>query len=42
LSGVLAELGRLGVSAFSSAPPTLEELFVRHYDTIERREAAVR
>ncbi len=37
LSGVLAELGRLGVTAFSAAPPTLEELFVRHYDTADQR-----
>ena len=38
LSGVLAELGRLGVTAFSSAPPTLEELFVRHYDTADQHQ----
>ena len=32
LSGLLARLGRLPVTALTSTPPTLEELFLRHYD----------
>lgn len=32
LSGLLARLGGLGVTALTSSPPTLEELFLRHYD----------
>ncbi|MBB1152283.1 MULTISPECIES: ABC transporter ATP-binding protein [Amycolatopsis] len=31
LSGVLAELGARGVRSLVSRPPTLEELFLRHY-----------
>jgi ABC-2 type transport system ATP-binding protein len=31
LAPVLEELGRLGVRALTSHPPTLEELFMRHY-----------
>ncbi len=32
LDGVVAHLGGLGVLALTSHPPTLEELFLRHYD----------
>ena len=32
LGGVLAELTRIGVRSLVSQPPTLEELFLRHYD----------
>jgi ABC-2 type transport system ATP-binding protein len=28
---VLPELGRLGVQGLTVAPPSLEELFLRHY-----------
>lgn len=31
LTEVLAHLGRLGVASLESRPPTLEELFLRHY-----------
>jgi ABC-2 type transport system ATP-binding protein len=31
ISGVLPELGRLGVQGLTVAPPSLEELFLRHY-----------
>lgn len=31
LDGLLRELGRSGVRALTSRPPTLEELFLRHY-----------
>ena len=31
LDGAVAALSRLGIEALSSAPPTLEELFLRHY-----------
>ncbi|GAA1248510.1 ABC transporter ATP-binding protein [Kitasatospora nipponensis] len=31
LDALLRELGRLGVRALTSRPPTLEELFLRHY-----------
>ena len=31
LDAVIAELGRLGVVSLTSHPPTLEELFLRHY-----------
>jgi ABC-2 type transport system ATP-binding protein len=43
LGGVLAELTRIGVRSLLSQPPTLEELFLRHYDTgsePERSQAA--
>ncbi|PID99443.1 ABC transporter ATP-binding protein [Candidatus Saccharibacteria bacterium] len=33
LDGVLAELTTLGVQALTSHPPSLEELFLAHYDT---------
>ncbi len=32
LSGLLTRLGSIGVHALTSSPPTLEELFLRHYD----------
>ncbi len=32
LSGALAHLARFGVESLVSRPPTLEELFLRHYD----------
>ncbi len=32
LSEVLETLGRVGVSSITATPPSLEELFVRHYD----------
>ena len=31
MTGVLSTLGSLGVSSFNAAPPSLEELFMRHY-----------
>ncbi|GGC00033.1 ABC transporter ATP-binding protein [Cellulomonas carbonis] len=31
VGGVLAALGQLGVRSFTAAPPSLEELFMRHY-----------
>ncbi|UKJ65396.1 ABC transporter ATP-binding protein [Cellulosimicrobium cellulans] len=31
IGGVLAALGTLGVRSFTAAPPSLEELFMRHY-----------
>ncbi|PFG39694.1 ABC-2 type transport system ATP-binding protein [Georgenia soli] len=31
LAGLVARLGALGVRSLSSSPPTLEELFLRHY-----------
>jgi polyether ionophore transport system ATP-binding protein len=43
LGGVLAELTRIGVRSLVSQPPTLEELFLRHYGTAsapERSQAA--
>ncbi len=36
LSDLLARLGPLGVRALTSTPPTLEELFLRHYEGAER------
>jgi ABC-2 type transport system ATP-binding protein len=32
LAEAVAVLGRHGVVALTSSPPTLEELFLRHYD----------
>ncbi|UOE43771.1 ABC transporter ATP-binding protein [Agromyces larvae] len=41
VSGTLPELGRLGVTGLTIAPPSLEELFLRHYgDEIAADEAA--
>jgi polyether ionophore transport system ATP-binding protein len=34
LGGVLAELTRIGVRSLVSQPPTLEELFLRHYQAV--------
>jgi ABC-2 type transport system ATP-binding protein len=31
VGGLLAALARLGVGSFTAAPPSLEELFLRHY-----------
>jgi ABC-2 type transport system ATP-binding protein len=31
MSAVLSTLGALGVDSFTAAPPSLEELFMRHY-----------
>ena len=31
LASVMSELAALGITALSSHPPTLEELFLRHY-----------
>jgi ABC-2 type transport system ATP-binding protein len=37
---VLPALGRLGVTGLQVAPPSLEELFLRHYgDVLEPQEA---
>lgn len=36
LAGLLARLSSLGVQALTSSPPTLEELFLRHYDESDR------
>jgi ABC-2 type transport system ATP-binding protein len=33
LDGVLRYLSSLGVRSLTSQPPTLEELFLRHYET---------
>lgn len=45
VQGVLAELARAGVSAITITPPSLEELFLRHYgdpvETSVRAEATV-
>src|SRR5699024_11970121 len=32
LSDILSEASKLGVKKFESAPPTLEDLFMRHYE----------
>lgn len=40
LTGLLARLSAVGVHSLASAPPTLEELFLRHYDRDEERESA--
>ncbi len=41
LDGVLRTLTDLGVRALTSQPPTLEELFLRHYgDEVETPEPA--
>jgi ABC-2 type transport system ATP-binding protein len=41
VNGVLAALGKAGVGSLSVAPPSLEELFLRHYgDRIEKEPAA--
>ena len=32
LDGVLRELTKVGVRSLTSQPPTLEELFLRHYE----------
>jgi ABC-2 type transport system ATP-binding protein len=40
VASVLPELGRLGVTGLQVAPPSLEELFLRHYgDVLEPQEA---
>jgi ABC-2 type transport system ATP-binding protein len=31
MTAVLSTLGSMGVSSFNAAPPSLEELFMRHY-----------
>jgi len=36
LPGLLAALGAAGVSSLTSSPPTLEELFLRHYESVRR------
>lgn len=36
LPGLLAALGGAGVSSLTSSPPTLEELFLRHYESVRR------
>ncbi|SDM22532.1 ABC transporter ATP-binding protein [Allokutzneria albata] len=36
LDAVLARLSSLGVKGFTGRPPTLEELFLRHYDRVAR------
>lgn len=36
LSDLLSRLGPLGVRALTSTPPTLEELFLRHYEGVQR------
>ena len=39
LDGVVRYLGGLGIRTLTSTPPTLEELFLRHYgDEIDRLE----
>src|SRR5699024_8778699 len=39
LNKVLLEASKLGVTKFESVPPTLEDLFMRHYESyvVERR-----
>jgi ABC-2 type transport system ATP-binding protein len=38
LGDVLAHLGKFGIRALTSQPPTLEELFLRHYgETVPAR-----
>jgi ABC-2 type transport system ATP-binding protein len=39
LSGLLARLAELGVTALTSNPPSLEELFLAHYDHAEANES---
>ena len=38
LDAVLRQLTSVGVRSLTSQPPTLEELFLRHYDTRPARE----
>ncbi len=40
LTDLLARLSSVGVHSLVSSPPTLEELFLRHYDRDEERESA--
>ena len=42
LDAVLRELATYGVRALTSAPPSLEELFMRHYDTEAQSAGAAR
>ena len=39
LDGLLAHLTPFGVRSLTSHPPTLEDLFLRHYETAEREPA---
>ncbi|MBB5933825.1 ABC transporter ATP-binding protein [Streptomyces zagrosensis] len=41
LSGVLKQLSEAGVRSLTSTPPTLEELFLRHYQDDSAREEAI-
>ena len=36
LPALMTVLGGAGVTALTSAPPTLEELFLRHYESAAR------
>ena len=40
VGGLLTRLVPLGVRSLTSHPPTLEELFLRHYDDRARAEGA--